>query len=167
MRGGTVVVPFRSTFRREVEIMRAIVMSLFLVGALASTPAQTPPLPATDITAADINRFIAALPRTAVSDLPIRVVDVGGYKLGVYGVFRPKALAGDAILHETRTSEVYYILDGAGTLVTGATLADLKAPTKRLSGISVRANRIDGGVTRRVAKGGRRGHSPDGRQTLK
>ena len=87
--------------------MRAIVMSLFLVGALASTPAQTPPLPATDIPAADINRFIAALPRTAVSDLPIRVVDVGGYKLGLYGVFRPKALAGDAILHETRTSEVY------------------------------------------------------------
>ena len=169
-------------------------MRLFLVGLLllSVTPAaiaQSAPLPATDVTAAAIDAFLTALPRNAVSDRPIRVVDVGEYKVGVYGVLRPKALAGDAILHETKTSEVYYILEGAGTLVTGGTLVDLKPVTAGLTGTSVRAARIEGGTSRRIAKGdivvipGRTPHwwsslegdlryliirpDPEGRQTLK
>ncbi len=39
---------------------------------------------------ADIKAFLNKLPKDRVSDLPIRVADVGGYKVGVYGVFRPK-----------------------------------------------------------------------------
>ena len=37
-------------------------------------------------------------------------------------------LPGDAVAHETRTSEVYYMLDGSGTLVTGGTILGLKPP---------------------------------------
>ena len=40
------------------------------------------PMPAIDITAAEVQAFLKALPRDAVSDQPIRVVDVGGYKVG-------------------------------------------------------------------------------------
>jgi mannose-6-phosphate isomerase-like protein (cupin superfamily) len=170
--------------------MRHIVTCLFVLCSAAQAATQSsPPLPATDVTATDILRFIGALPRDIVSDRPIRVVDVGGYKVGVYGGFRPKALPGDAILHETKTSEVYYMLDGAGTLVTGGALADPKPPTQGLAGASLRGARIDGGVSRRVVKGdlviipGRTAHwwsgldsdisyliirpDPDGKQTLK
>ncbi len=47
---------------------------------------------------------------------------------------------------------MYYILDGAGTLVTGGTIMDPKAPPDgRRAG--PRGERIDGGVSRRVSAG--------------
>jgi hypothetical protein len=49
------------------------------------------------------------------------VADVGGYRVGIYTVFRPKLLPGNAIYHETRMTEIYYLLEGGGTLVTGGT----------------------------------------------
>jgi mannose-6-phosphate isomerase-like protein (cupin superfamily) len=111
-----------------------------------TTAAPAAPLPAVDVTAAEITSFINALPRGAISDRPIRAADVGGYGITVFGVFRPKSLAGDAILHQTRTSEIYYMLKGAGTLVTGGRLMDLKEN-------NTRGARIEGGVTRRVTPG--------------
>jgi mannose-6-phosphate isomerase-like protein (cupin superfamily) len=107
-------------------------------------------LPAVDVTGADIQAFIKNLPRDAVSDRPIRVVDVGGYKLGTYGVFRPRTATQDAVLHETKMTEVYYMLEGAGTLVTGGTLVD---PRRTSGSTTVRAGRIEGGVSRRITKG--------------
>src|SRR5262249_22621322 len=66
-------------------------------------------------------------------------------------VFRPKTAKQEAVFHETTTTEVYYMLEGAGTLVTGGTLADpvREAPTTS----TIRASRIDGGVSRRVVPG--------------
>jgi hypothetical protein len=121
---------------------------------LLTTPtvAQTP-LPAIDINAAEIQAFLKALPRDAVSDRPIRVVDVGGYKVGTYGVFRPKTAKQEAILHQTKVSEIYYMLEGAATLVTGGALAQPTHETQGFSGTSVRSTRIEGGVTRRVKPG--------------
>jgi uncharacterized RmlC-like cupin family protein len=118
--------------------------------ARTPAPAAQPPLPAVDVKAADIKAFIDNLPRNAISDLPIRVADVGGYRVGVFGVFRPKSVKQDAVLHETTTSEVYYMLEGAATLVTGGTLADQQKPA---TGTTVRGSRIDGGVSRRVTPG--------------
>ncbi len=125
-----------------------------LVVLLASLSASAqPPLPATDVTAADVRSFINALPRDAVSDRPIRVVDVGGYKVGTYGVFRPRASQQEAILHQTKVAEVYYMLTGAATLVTGGTIASPTRNAAGITGTSVRGPRIEGGVSRRVAPG--------------
>jgi mannose-6-phosphate isomerase-like protein (cupin superfamily) len=125
-----------------------------LLVALFPLPSSAqPPLPATDITAADVQAFVKQLPPNAVSDRPIRVVDVGGYKVGVYGVFRPKSVKQDAVLHETRVTEVYQMLEGAGTLVTGGTLVDPDKGTVGGVGRTVRGSRIEGGVSRRVTKG--------------
>ena len=112
--------------------------------------AQTPP-PATDLTATEIQAFLKALPRDKVSDLPIRVVEVGGYKVGVYGVFRPKDSVQEANVHETKITEVYQMLEGSATLVTGGKLINprhVPAP-----GTSIRGDGIEGGVTRHVSKG--------------
>jgi hypothetical protein len=129
--------------------MRGILIACVIVlGAVAA--AQQPSLPATDLTSAEINAFIDKLPKDAISDLPIKVVDVGGYRVGVYGVFRPKSVKQDAVLHEVRTTEVYLMLEGAGTLVTGGTLVDERRDPKSTT---VRGSRIEGGVSRRVTKG--------------
>jgi mannose-6-phosphate isomerase-like protein (cupin superfamily) len=126
-------------------------MAVVLVGMSVSAGAQQP-LPATDVTAAQMQAFLKALPRNEINDLPVRVADVGGYRVGVFGVFRPKDQPGDAIAHETRTSEVYYILDGGGTLVTGGTIVNPKpVPANRSPG--PRGEKIDGGVSRHVGKG--------------
>ncbi|HYK18120.1 MAG TPA: hypothetical protein VEV37_08865 [Bryobacteraceae bacterium] len=113
--------------------------------------AQTPPLPATDVTNSDIQSFINALPRDVVSDKAIRIVDVGGYHVGVFGVLRPKTIKQEANLHQTKVTEIYYILDGSATLVTGGTLPDPKP--NRPGSTTLQSAHIDGGTSRHVGKG--------------
>jgi mannose-6-phosphate isomerase-like protein (cupin superfamily) len=133
-------------------MLRSLVCAaLVCAGTVVSAGAQEP-LPATDVTAAQMQAFLEALPRNEINDMPVRTVDVGGHRVGVYGVFRPKDQPGDAIAHETRTSEVYFILEGSGTLVTGGTIANPRpVPANRTAG--PRGEKIDGGVSRHVAKG--------------
>ena len=130
-----------------------IALALLMPGLVtAQTPAPATPPVATDVTSADIRSFIDALPRDVVSDRAIRVVEVtGDYRVGVFGVFRPRSLAGDANLHRVNTTEIYYMLAGAATLVTGGTMVDPYQP--ETSPTSLRAPRIEGGVTRRVVPG--------------
>jgi mannose-6-phosphate isomerase-like protein (cupin superfamily) len=109
-------------------------------------------LPAVDISAEDVRAFIAALPRDAVSDRPIRIVDLGGYKLGVYGVFRPGNSDQAAVWHDTVVAEIYYILEGGGTLVTGGEMVD-PGPTSGSAFRTRTGPSIDGGVSRRVDSG--------------
>ena len=130
-------------------IKSTLVLLAMLVGL--STVAQTPPLPATYVTNADIQAFIDALPEDAVSDKPIRIVDVGGYHVGVYGVLRPKTIKQEANVHNTKVSEIYFILKGNATLVTGGTLPDQK-PLKG-SPTTMQGARIEGGVSRKVGPG--------------
>jgi len=126
-------------------------LSALALLVVSSTSAQTPPLPATDVSNSDIQAFINALPRDAVSDRAIRVVDVGGYRLGVYGVFRPKTITQEANRHETKVAEIYYILNGNATLVTGGTLPDPKP--LRPGSTTFQSTRIEGGISRKVSKG--------------
>ena len=134
---------------------RAAVASLGLVLVASTVVAQTTPPPAVDVTAAAAKAFIDKLPTDRISDLPIRVADVGGYKVGVYGVFRPKSVPGGSIRHETSVTEIYYMLEGTGMLVTGG-----KIPDEKSTGASPNTKRpnfggtkIDGGVSRKVVPG--------------
>ena len=131
----------------------SIALALLLPGlATAQSLAPATPPVATDVTSADIRAFIDALPRDVVSDRAIRVVEVtGDYRVGVYGVFRPRAVGGDANLHRVNTTEIYYMLSGTATLVTGGTMVDAYQPES--SPTSLRAPRIEGGVSRRLAPG--------------
>jgi len=128
----------------------AAVILLLLAFAMV---ADTPPIPATDVSHTDIQAFINALPRNAVSDKPIRVVDVGGYHVGVFGVFRPKTIKQEANLHQTKVTEIYYILDGNATLVTGGTLPDPHPLSTKSATTTLQSTRIEGGTSRRVTKG--------------
>lgn len=134
--------------------MRAFAFACVVAAWSSVAAAQAPP-PAVKISAADVKAFIDALPKDRVSDLPMRVVEVGGYRVGVYGVFRPKSVPGDAILHDTSVTEIYYMLEGTGTLVTGGTLVN-----DRSAGVSPntqqpnrRGTAITGGASQRVVPG--------------
>ena len=112
---------------------------LLLASSMAAQ--EKPAIPATDVTAANIKAFIDAMLPNVVTDNPIRVVDVGGYHVAVYGVLRPKSVARqESNLHQTRTSEIYYILEGGGTLVTGGKLVDAAGQT--MQGIVAAVKRV-------------------------
>jgi mannose-6-phosphate isomerase-like protein (cupin superfamily) len=130
-------------------MLRPTLVTLAVLLASSALAQEAPE--ATDVTSADIRAFIDALPRDRVSDRPIRVVDVtGDYRVGVYAVFRPKTLAGGANKHEVNTTEIYYMLKGAATLVTGGTMRPAGPP---IPGTSARSPGIDDGVTRRLTAG--------------
>ena len=119
--------------------MRKPILLIVLLSLAAPVVGQTPTPPtapvATDVSAVDIAAFIAALPRDAVSDRPIRVVDVtGDYRVGVYGVFRPGDVVGGPNLHRVNTTEIYYMLEGSATLVTGGTMVNPRERAKSCSG---------------------------------
>jgi hypothetical protein len=136
--------------------MRKIVMAIFMMLIVSSVKAQAP-MAATDITAAQVQAFIKDAPRDRNSDRPIRVIDAGGYRVGVYGVFRPKDTPPSATVHQTNVTETYYMLEGAGVLVTGGTLR--KPLTPRPSNLGngnwtdIGSDGIEGGVSRRLSKG--------------
>jgi len=132
------------------KIAMGILMLLFAVSARAQAPSA-----ATDITAAQIQAFLKTAPPDRNSDRAIRVIDSGGYHTGVFGVSRPKDTPAFAIAHQTNVTEVYYMLKGAGVLVTGGTLRKpLKShPSEMGAWTDVTSDTIEGGASRRIAKG--------------
>ena len=107
-------------------ILGTVVLTVLL--SQSSTFSQTPgpPVLATDIPAEEI-KAVLDMP-SAIADRLITAVDMGTYNVGV-GVLRrtptkPGAPVG-AISHEHIT-EVYYIISGEGTLVTGGTVTNAR-----------------------------------------
>ncbi len=94
-------------------------------------------LPAYDVTAASIQAFMDELPGDRVGDWPTRTVDAGIRRIEVCGAFRALTVAGATNLHEVARSEVYYMLEGAATLVTGSTLSDPRRPTPESTSMKV------------------------------
>ncbi len=63
----------------------------------------------------------------SVSDQQVRAVDVGKSHVDVGVVYRSGVQAeGSAVAEHDLVSEVYYVLDGSATLVTGREIVDLK-----------------------------------------
>ena len=92
-------------------------------GAAASAPET--PKPAVDITKAMLEAAAAigaeALkPGVNLSDRNIALADTGGYNVTVAYVTRPasKVMSGTALSHD-KITEIYYIVSGHGTQVTG------------------------------------------------
>ena len=137
-----------------------VILAMLCVTAQAVTRSQsrTAQRSAVDITNADINATIKAAPADAVMDQQIRVVDVGAYNVAV-GVLHRAAKAKQTAISHAQVTEVYHIIDGAGTFVTGGEMLD---PTpspddgntvKVLVGPSTGGTSIRGGQSRRVGPG--------------
>lgn len=115
----------------------------------APVPPKT--APATHVTKDQIRDFIAHMAPDRIADSPIRTVEVGGYKVGVFAVVRPKDSPQDAIYHDTNMTEILYMLEGSATLTTGGTIPDARPPAR--PGGNYVGTRIDGGTSRHVVPG--------------
>ncbi len=118
--------------------MRATTTGLLVALALsaaapASLQAQTAPATATDVTAEEIATVLKNLKG---GDEEIRIVDVGRENLGVAVLRRGALKPGPAVtaLNHVQLTEVYYVISGSGTLMTGGDVTNIKPlpPTHNL-----------------------------------
>jgi len=150
---------------RVIRGVLTALLALFTAAAAVrgAQPSAAPgePLSATDVTAEDIQATLKQEMASGkpVNDTSIRVVDVGGCNVGIGAVYRlTPATKGFSATHD-KVTEVYYMIEGAGTLVTGGTLVN---PQRRQSsneivaqvnGPGVSGTTIQGGVSRRIKAG--------------
>jgi len=102
-----------------------VLLTLSQAGTL--TQGGQPPKIATDITAAEVQAVLNA--PTGGGDRQMKVVDMGKYNVSVGVLHRGKTTPGapvGAINHE-QVTEVYYVISGSGTLLTGGTVDNAKA----------------------------------------
>ena len=141
---------------------------VFLLALCATAPdvaiaqqaaSSAKPLPATYVSAADIQANLNGAPNAATNPQPnVRVVDAGGYNVAVGAIHRPQTPPGVAAVH-FKVTEIYHVMDGAGTLVTGGTMVNAK--TRPADSLSVRledgpgasGTSIQSGVTRKIKAG--------------
>ncbi len=130
------------------------ILSALLVLAQAGSTS----IPAVDVTAADIQATLENAIATGATDTPMRTIDAGGHHVSVALVHRgPSANVVAGTIH-SEVTEVYSVLDGSGTLVTGGRLIDPQprentALRRMVSGPGWTGNGMEGGVTRQVAEG--------------
>ena len=130
------------------------ILSALLVLAQAGSTS----IPAIAVTGTDIQATLENAIANGVTDTPIRTIDAGGHHVGVAIVHRgPLASAVAGTIH-SEVTEVYSVLEGSGTLVTGGRLIDPRprentARRRMVSGPGWTGNGMEGGVTLRVAEG--------------
>jgi mannose-6-phosphate isomerase-like protein (cupin superfamily) len=156
----------------EETTMKTVVALLF--GSVIATQvhgtqaqAQTAPqhLPrgsAVDITNAEILATAQKTATAPVSDQQIRVVNVNGeYNVGVGVVHRAKTEGRDIGfgIEHSEITEVYHVISGSGTFVTGGTIENMKeTPAESpvvttLNGPSSGGGKVVGGQSRRIGPG--------------
>jgi len=132
--------------------MRPMSIVAFVSAVFVVTPvipdAKTKVLPAAAISSADIQALMG--PRKPNTLPNIRVVDAGGHHIGVGVLYRAEGQTQNTAVH-FKVSEVYHVMKGSGTLVTGGSVVN---PKKRAAD-SIEVTREDGpGVTGTAIQGG-------------
>jgi len=99
--------------------------------AQGSKPPDTRPgcnrCPATFIPKAELQTYLKRAPADIlVLDQQVRAVDTGKDHVDIGVVYRGKLTTNSPVAEHDLVSEVYYILDGAATLVTGPDILGLK-----------------------------------------
>jgi mannose-6-phosphate isomerase-like protein (cupin superfamily) len=75
----------------------------------------------------EIQAYLKRVPSdVVVSDQQVRAVDVGKSNVDIGVVYRGKLTGDSPVAEHDLVSEVYHILDGSATLVTGPDIADLR-----------------------------------------
>src|SRR5882672_1379559 len=143
--------------------IRAISLGVFIAACVsAQTAPHTPRGTATDVTNADVEATLAKTAAAAVSDQAIRVVSINDeYNVGIGVVHRAKTTArsaGNGIEH-SQITEIYHIVEGSATLVTGGAIENPResppesSVVKVLNGPSTGGGVVKDGVSRKVGPG--------------
>lgn len=109
----------------------------------AAAQAPAGPAAATEITADQVAALIAKSPsdRNALGQ---RMLQLGTYSVNL----EHRVMNQAAAVHE-KEAELFYVIDGAGTMVTGGKLVN----ERRQNESNRQGDSIEGGVTRRISKG--------------
>jgi mannose-6-phosphate isomerase-like protein (cupin superfamily) len=114
--------------------MRKIaILALVAAALLAQQPNPTcRHCAASYIPKSELDAYLKRAIERNIIDQQVRSVDVGKSQVGIgmvrRGRLEPGTGAGEAVAEHEQISEVYYVLDGSGTLLTGP---DLVEPKKR------------------------------------
>jgi mannose-6-phosphate isomerase-like protein (cupin superfamily) len=133
---------------------------LFVVSqAVISSQSPMPLRSATDVTNEQIRATIRQAPADGILDQQIRVVDMGKYNVAVGVLHRSAKPAQQGAIEHAQVTEVYHIIDGSGTFVTGGTIPNARPVASDnvintiLVGPSTTGAAIQGGQSRRVGPG--------------
>jgi mannose-6-phosphate isomerase-like protein (cupin superfamily) len=121
--------------RRTIQV-RVMVGAGVVVLALAAQQGGPKPTckqcPATYIPVSELNAYTAKAVKYGIVDQQVRSIDIGKAQVGIGMVTRGKLLPGavrkGAVAEHEQVSEVYHVIDGEATLLTGP---DLVNPVKR------------------------------------
>jgi mannose-6-phosphate isomerase-like protein (cupin superfamily) len=137
-------------------IIIGLALSLAAAVALAKQPAPKPtpqPAPQSDkaamlfTSAADVAKLTDKSKSERKPNQPTvaqPMLELGGYN----GHMEYRASVGNAAVHE-KEAELFYVIDGSATLVTGGKLVD----EKRTDATNLGGSAISGGTPREIAKG--------------
>jgi mannose-6-phosphate isomerase-like protein (cupin superfamily) len=117
--------------------------------------------PGTYIPNAELQAYVKRAIANGAIDQQIRAVDIGKANVDIGVVYRGKltALAADSVAEHDQVSEVYHIIDGAATLVTGPDIVGAKPRPKDLETVRLlngpgnNAASIRNGVTHELKPG--------------
>ena len=144
------------------------ILAFLFVASQAATSSQSSaprssavrtPQSASDVTLADIRATIKQAPADGILDQQIRVVDMGQYNVAVGVLHRSAKPARQGAIDHAQVTEVYHIIEGSGTFVTGGTITDARpiaadnVITTILVGPSTSGASIQGGQSRHVGPG--------------
>ena len=129
--------------------MKVLMMMTAAVLAAGSAFAQQTITPDDKVgvyySAADVNAAVAKLPKNPLASVP--VFKMGPFNVNVEHRLGMPAAAQQASVH-AKDAELFYMIDGTATLVTGGELTD---PTP--NGIDQRGSGIKGGKAQKMSKG--------------
>ena len=107
-------------------------LTLLLLAVIAVLPLAAQPsckqCPGTYISDDEIQAYLKRVEGTKVSDQQVRALDVGKTNVDIAVVYRGKlaAPAKQSVAEHDKVSEVYHMIDGSATLMTGPDIVDLK-----------------------------------------
>jgi len=139
--------------RRLEAYMRVLMTGFVVILTASAASAQQPPALAaaaasrTMVSASDVTALIAKAKAERKGDQALLAQSM--IQLAPYNVsLEYRAAVANAAVHETE-AELFYVIDGSATLVTGGKLTN----ENRTNAANLSGSGIEGGVSRRVAKG--------------
>src|SRR5438132_5533559 len=139
------------------------ITAITIVVPVAILATSEPSSEAALLTAAMISQVIKAMPANSAVDEALRTIDGGAANVGIFIVRRPQEPdQGCTIEHDTlmndKTTSIFLVLEGAGTIVTGGKLvqpAPVRSndPDLKLLGSGSRGSGIQNGQSRRITAG--------------
>jgi mannose-6-phosphate isomerase-like protein (cupin superfamily) len=127
--------------------MRAIVASFLTIAGVTAWAQQPAPATKTYASASDVAALMAKAKAERKGDQPLvaeRILQLAPYSANL----EYRAAVGPAAVHE-KEAEMFYVIDGSATLMTGGKLVN----EKRTNAENLGGTAIEGGKSQAVAKG--------------